>query len=136
MDEAPWYRTLFDEQYLRLWAPNLPPERAQWELEGLLKLLDLPPGASVLDLCCGHGRHAVPLAQRGDGSAQFNIGRMYARGEGVQRNLPEAYKWFTLAALAGRSEAERARQAIGRTMTPVQMAEGLRRAEAWRQQRR
>ena len=80
--------------------------------------------------------HWGPLAQRGDGSAQFNIGRMYARGEGVQRNLPEAYKWFTLAALAGRSQAERARQAIGRTMTPVQMAEGLRRAEAWRQQRR
>jgi TPR repeat protein len=77
-----------------------------------------------------------PLAQRGDGSAQFNIGRMYARGEGVQRNLPEAYKWFTLASLAGRPEGERARQAISRNMTPVQMADGLRRAEAWRQQRR
>jgi TPR repeat protein len=81
-------------------------------------------------------RYWGPLAQRGDGSAQYNIGRMYARGEGVQRDLPEAYKWFTLASVAGRPEGERARQAISRSMTPVQMAEGLRRAEEWRQRRR
>jgi TPR repeat protein len=79
-------------------------------------------------------RHWGPLAQRGDAAAQYNIGRLYARGEGVVRDLPEAYKWFTLAAAGGRREGERARQAIARTMTPVQMAEGLRRAEAWRRQ--
>jgi TPR repeat protein len=81
-------------------------------------------------------RHWAPLAQRGDGPAQYNLGRMYARGEGVYRDLPEAYKWFTLASLAGRPEGERARQTLGRNMTPVQMAEGLRRAEEWRQRRR
>ena len=81
-------------------------------------------------------RHWAPLAQRGDGAAQFNLGRMYARGEGVQRDLPEAYKWFTLAAIAGRPEGDRARQTLSRNMTPVQMAEGLRRAEEWRQRRR
>jgi TPR repeat protein len=81
-------------------------------------------------------RHWAPLAQRGDGAAQYNLGRMYARGEGVHRDLPEAYKWFTLAGMAGRPEGERARQAVSRTMTPVQMAEGLRRAEEWRQRRR
>ncbi len=81
-------------------------------------------------------RHWAPLAQRGDGAAQYNLGRMYARGEGVQRDLPEAYKWFTLAGMAGRPEGERARQAVSRSMTPVQMAEGLRRAEDWRQRRR
>lgn len=78
----------------------------------------------------------APLAQRGDGAAQFNLGRMYARGEGVHRDMPEAYKWFTLATMAGRPEGERARQAVSRNMTPVQMAEGLRRAEEWRQRRR
>jgi SAM-dependent methyltransferase len=65
MAMAPWYETLFDEDYLRLWTPNLPPERAEQELHGLLTLLDLPAGARVLDLCCGHGRHAVPLARLG-----------------------------------------------------------------------
>jgi len=81
-------------------------------------------------------RYWGPLAQRGDAAAQYNIGRLYARGEGVPRDYPEAYKWFTLAAAGGRREGEQARQAIARTMTPVQMAEGLRRAEAWRRQQR
>ena len=80
-------------------------------------------------------RHWGPLAQRGDPAAQYNLGRLYARGEGVARDLPEAYKWFTLASMGGRREGEQARQAIARAMTPVQMAEGLRRAEVWRQQR-
>jgi TPR repeat protein len=79
-------------------------------------------------------RNWGPLAQRGDAVAQFNLGRMYARGEGVARDLPEAYKWFTLAAVGGRREGEQARLAIARAMTPVQMAEGLRRADAWRRQ--
>jgi TPR repeat protein len=79
-------------------------------------------------------RHWGPLAQRGDPVAQYNIGRLYARGEGVARDLPEAYKWFTLATVGGRREGDQARQAISRHMTPVQMAEGLRRAEAWRRQ--
>jgi TPR repeat protein len=78
----------------------------------------------------------APLAQSGHGAAQYNIGRMYVRGEGVRRDLPEAYKWFTIAISNGRAEGERARQAIARSMTPAQMAEGLRRAEEWRQRRR
>ena len=76
----------------------------------------------------------APLAQRGDAVAQYNLGRLYARGEGVVRDLPEAYKWFTLAGKGGRREGEQARQALARAMTPVQQAEGLRRAEAWRRQ--
>lgn len=79
-------------------------------------------------------RYWAPLAQRGDPAAQYNLGRLYARGEGVARDLPEAYKWFTLASMGGRREGEQARQAIIRSMTPVQQAEGLRRAEAWRRQ--
>lgn len=35
------------------------------EIPFLLDLLALPPGASILDMGCGVGRHAVPLAQRG-----------------------------------------------------------------------
>lgn len=78
----------------------------------------------------------MPLAQRGDGTAQYNIGRMYARGEGVRRDLAEAYMWFTVAGRSGRAESERARRTIAQSMTPTQMAEGLRRAEEWRQRRR
>lgn len=35
------------------------------EIEFLLPLLDCPPGARVLDIGCGTGRHSVALAQRG-----------------------------------------------------------------------
>src|SRR5947209_6031879 len=42
-----------------------PPEWTERQIEGILTLLALPAGSTILDLCCGHGRHAVPLARRG-----------------------------------------------------------------------
>jgi SAM-dependent methyltransferase len=65
VSEEPWYRTFFGEHYLRLYTPALTPERTAREVEGVLRLLGLPPGSRILDLCCGHGRHAVPLAAQG-----------------------------------------------------------------------
>lgn len=65
MTDTPWYKTLFGEDYLRIYEPILTPERTQREVEGIVNLLSLPQGSSILDLCCGHGRHAIPLAQRG-----------------------------------------------------------------------
>ncbi|MGQ0634230.1 MAG: class I SAM-dependent methyltransferase [Planctomycetaceae bacterium] len=38
---------------------------ARREVDQALNLLGTGPGASVLDLCCGVGRHAVELARRG-----------------------------------------------------------------------
>lgn len=35
------------------------------EVEQILRLVDLGSGASVLDLCCGPGRHSLELARRG-----------------------------------------------------------------------
>jgi SAM-dependent methyltransferase len=35
------------------------------EIEQMLILLHPPPGAAVLDLCCGPGRHSLALARRG-----------------------------------------------------------------------
>jgi len=40
-------------------------EAAPAEVDDLLKLTDLEPGAHVLDLCCGPGRHSLELARRG-----------------------------------------------------------------------
>lgn len=65
MTTSPWYIDFFGHDYLRIYRPFLTPERTEREVEALVKLLALPPGSKILDLCCGHGRHAIPLAQRG-----------------------------------------------------------------------
>lgn len=65
MEQTPWYERIFNEEYLQRYAPLLPAERTAAEVEGVCELLALPPGSRILDLCCGHGRHTVPLARRG-----------------------------------------------------------------------
>jgi len=60
-----WWETYFNEDYVRMYGSALTPERSDQETEGVIALLDLPPGAAILDLCCGQGRHSVRLAQRG-----------------------------------------------------------------------
>jgi SAM-dependent methyltransferase len=38
---------------------------AEDEIDKILLLLDIGPGAEILDLCCGPGRHSLALARRG-----------------------------------------------------------------------
>lgn len=40
-------------------------------------------------------------SERGVVDSQYNLGLFYAAGRGVERNLREAYRWFTVAANAG-----------------------------------
>ena len=59
----PWYETIFDERYPDLFGPlERDPEE---EVSQMVGLLPLPPGASIVDLGCGRGRHAIPLSRRG-----------------------------------------------------------------------
>jgi len=60
-----WYETYFGEEYIRLYCSVLTPEREAEEVDNIVTVLALEPGAAILDLCCGQGRHLVPLAQRG-----------------------------------------------------------------------
>jgi SAM-dependent methyltransferase len=61
----PWWDVYFNELYLRMFETVLTPERTDQEVAGVIAMLDLRPGAQILDLCCGQGRHAVPLARAG-----------------------------------------------------------------------
>jgi TPR repeat protein len=47
-----------------------------------------------------------PLANQGDASAQFNLGLMYVKGQGVPLDYAEAVKWFRKAADQGRGRAQ------------------------------
>lgn len=60
-----WPITFFDEDYLRIYQPQLTEEKTRQETEFIAGALDLPHGATVLDLACGLGRHAIGMAQLG-----------------------------------------------------------------------
>ena len=58
----------------------------------------------------GDYAHAIrilrPLAAQGDASAQYFLGLMHERGEGVAQDLQETLKWFRLAAVQGNDRAQ------------------------------
>jgi SAM-dependent methyltransferase len=60
----PWFVDIFDEDYLRT-LPFLTPQATQAEAEFVIDAMGLQPGAQVLDVGCGYGRHAMELAARG-----------------------------------------------------------------------
>lgn len=60
-----WYEELFDERYVGFYEGLDRAPLAEGDVTFLERALDLSPGMSVLDLGCGQGRHAIPLAERG-----------------------------------------------------------------------
>ncbi len=46
------------------------------------------------------------LAEQGDASAQFNLGQMYANGQGVPKNEQQAAAWYRKAAEQGNADAQ------------------------------
>jgi SAM-dependent methyltransferase len=60
-----WYRDFFHGIALDLWRQAVSPEQTRMEASFLEGALGLRPGARVLDVPCGAGRHAIELASRG-----------------------------------------------------------------------
>jgi SAM-dependent methyltransferase len=61
--ERPWFETIFDERYPELFGPL--EGNAEDEVDEIVRFLSLREGASVEDLGCGRGRHAIPMARKG-----------------------------------------------------------------------
>jgi SAM-dependent methyltransferase len=55
----------FKDVAVEVWKSAIPPEQTHLEIEYLEKTIGHPPKAALLDICCGHGRHAIPLSDRG-----------------------------------------------------------------------
>ena len=51
-------------------------------------------------------RELRPLAKQGDAKAQFNLGVVYERGQGVPQDYAEAVKWYRKAAEQGHDYAQ------------------------------
>lgn len=47
-----------------------------------------------------------PLAEKGDAAAQFRLGWMFDRGDGVQQDFQQALHWYRLAAAQGHAMAQ------------------------------
>ena len=74
-------------------------------------------------------------AEQGVPRAQFNLGSMYAGGQGVPANLKEAYFWFDLAAnlwsSSHQEEAVRARDLVAQRLSQTDLLNAQHRAEKW-----
>jgi SAM-dependent methyltransferase len=89
-----WFEEYFDEFYLPSHGDGL--ERAPGEADFMVRALGLPAGAAILDLACGHGRHAVELAARGYRVSGLDLSRTLlakaaeaAHARGVKLELVE-----------------------------------------------
>ena len=52
-----WFAEWFDSPYYHTLYKNRDENEARRVLDNLLRALDLPAGARILDLACGKGRH-------------------------------------------------------------------------------
>ena len=75
--QSNWWENFFEGVAVTMWLQALPAEHTQREADRLAALLAASEGAEILDVPCGAGRLALPLAERGyrltgvDWSAEF-----------------------------------------------------------------
>ena len=76
MNASPdWWKDFFSGLVVEFWEAAIPPEVTAAETEFLVRELRLVPRALVLDVPCGHGRHALALARRGHDIQGVDISR-------------------------------------------------------------
>ena len=90
MSDHAWFKSFFGEDYFEIYRDAFPAEHTAAQVDGIVALLGLDAGARVLDLACGHGRHAIPLAKRGFDVTGYDLSEVFleraradAEAEGV-----------------------------------------------------
>lgn len=95
MSKRPWYAELFEDIYLRAWVPYFAPDRTAQQVEGIHSLLRLAPGSQILDLACGQGRIAIPLAERGHQVTGLDLSqRLLAVAEESAKKANVKVRWI------------------------------------------
>lgn len=62
---APWWRAFFENTDSLLLANFPDPDETQFEVAALQRLVPLRKSDLIADICCGMGRHLLPLAAQG-----------------------------------------------------------------------
>lgn len=60
-----WYENFFNGLVQEAWKAGQTDEQTELECDFLQDTMNVQPGGRVLDIFCGHGRHALELAQMG-----------------------------------------------------------------------
>ena len=60
-----WWESFFEGLAVTMWLHAVPAEHTEREADRLARLLARSPSAEILDVPCGAGRLALPLAERG-----------------------------------------------------------------------
>ena len=83
-----------------------PTDKILREFLGIVPVVAVVGLASAVLLAQSHLEAVRRAAERGDATAQFNLGVMYAKGEGVPRDDTEAVRWYRQAAEQNHADAQ------------------------------
>ena len=61
-------------------------------------------------------------AEQGDAKAQYSLGFLYSKGQGVPQDYVTAYAWFNLATALGHAEARNSRDIVAEKLDTVSIA--------------
>ncbi len=65
MENQPWFKDWFNSTYYHQLYFNRDQEEASRFIDQLIEHLQPQPGAAMLDVACGKGRHSIHLAEKG-----------------------------------------------------------------------
>ncbi len=71
-------------------------------------------------------------AEQGEARAQYNLGAMYAKGDGVPKDSQQAYFWWLLSSAQGHMFAAKNRDLVAERLTPARRAEAQAQARDWK----
>ncbi len=74
-----WWERFFDAEMGEVMFPEEAWRRAEELCDPLVELLGVEPGARILDLACGPGRFALPLARRGFRVVGLDLSSVYLK---------------------------------------------------------
>ena len=66
-------------------------------------------------------REWTPLAEQGFAKSQYNLGVMYAKGQGVLQDYVRAHMWWNIATLQGDKDAREKRDTLEKILTSTQL---------------